>query len=138
MPDVDYSRGNYAALPSDDTDLEFIFNGNEYQDVKYEDNVYVAQTAYTQNAVFLFKKQFTDDVSAPTATWIGRTTLAPSSSTVYLQVYNRTSGLWETVDSDNTTAADTKFTLTAVISHGLSNYFDINNFIAFRVYQLDA
>jgi len=66
--------------------------------------------------------------------WEGQTDLAPSSSTVFLQIFNRNTPAWETVDSDNTTAADTDFTLEANIPD-LTNYKNASNVISCRVYQ---
>lgn len=66
--------------------------------------------------------------------WEGQTTLAPTSSTVYLQIYNRNTLTWNTVDSDNTSNADTDFVLSADIAD-LTNYKDVNAVIVCRVYQ---
>jgi hypothetical protein len=61
--------------------------------------------------------------------------LAPSLSTVYLQIYNTSSDEWETVDSDNSSNADTDFSLIASMED-LTNYKNISNVISCRVYQL--
>jgi hypothetical protein len=66
--------------------------------------------------------------------WLGKTTLAPSSSTVYLQIYNRNTSEWETVDSDNSSSADVSFQLQANILD-LTNYKDIDTYISCRIYQ---
>jgi len=58
-------------------------------------------------------------------------------STVFLQIYNRDTTTWETIDSDNSTAADTDFILTADMAD-LTDYKDNNNVIVCRVYQLDV
>lgn len=82
--------------------------------------------------------QFKDDVGASNSCnleWEGQSNLAPSSSAVVLQIYNRNTLEWDTVDSDNTTAADTDFTLNANVAD-LTNYKDGNNIISCRVYQL--
>jgi len=75
-------------------------------------------------------------VTPPTVTCRVKTSLAPVDSTVYLQIYNRISTLWETLDSDSVSLVNTKFTLTGTLTGGLSQYKDINNWYAFRVYQL--
>jgi hypothetical protein len=56
-------------------------------------------------------------------------------STIYLQIFNRDTPTWETVDSDNSSAADTDFILTANIPD-LTNYKDANGVIVCRIYQL--
>jgi len=81
--------------------------------------------------------QYKDFVGAETACsleWEGQTTLLPSSSTVYLQIYNRNTPAWETVDSDNASPANADFTLSGNIAD-LTNYKDASNVISCRVYQ---
>jgi len=124
-------------LPANDDDLENLFTGQEYSDVHIEDDVYVAQSALSEYSIFEFKNKYTSSVEAPTGTWKGRTTLAPSTSTVYLQIYNRDTTTWETLAFDNTTAANTKFTLIGTQYHNLSDYYDGSNWISWRVYQDD-
>ena len=104
--------------------------------VATEDNIYVEQSANLEYSIFQFKNQHSNDTGRPIITWIGRSNLAPSSSTVYLQIYNRTTSLWETLTSNNSAGADTKFTLTATVSGTLSDYYDVSNWISYRVYQL--
>ena len=58
----------------------------------------------------------------------------PSLSTVYLQIYNRDSTTWENVDSDNTTAINTDFSLKADIAD-TTNYKNASNVISCRGYQ---
>jgi hypothetical protein len=138
MGTEEYSRGNYAVLPADCVDLENIFTAQEYIDVATENNVYVTQSAFNEYSAFYFKDRHTTDVEAPTVIAKTRSTLAPSSSTVYLQIFNRTTATWETVDSDSTTAADTKFTLTATQYHNLDDYYDASKWLCYRIYQLDV
>jgi len=123
-------------LPADDTDLENTFIWSEYNDVATDDDTYVQQCATDENTIFLFKDQHTNNTDAIQPYWKGKTSIAPSQSTVYLQVYNRITPGWETVDSDNATAADTEFVLQADIQTNLSDYYDASNWVAFRVYQM--
>ena len=131
-----YTRGDYAALPSDDADLENAFTNSEYDQVDADDADRVAQTATNEYAIFQFKdyagSNTTIDVS-----WDGQSDLAPSSSTVYLQIYNYDTPGWENVDSDGAAAADTDFELTGQIAD-LTNYKTAQNTITCRVYQQRA
>jgi len=54
---------------------------------------------------------------------------------VQLQIYNRTSGEWETIDTNNTSLADTNFTLTSFVDSNLSDYFDADYWVSCRIYQ---
>jgi len=67
-------------------------------------------------------------------TWDGQTNVACTVATVYLQIYNRITQAWETVDSDALSGADNDFELYAEIAD-LTNYKDGSNVISCRVYQ---
>ena len=126
-----------AVLPADDTDLENAFTPDDYDDVAIDDGVRVAQTAIAEFAVFLFKDKHTED-DAINVKWNGQSDLAPSDSAIYLQIYNRDTTAWETLDSDDATAADTDFDLEGQVVANLADYFDANFWIACRVYQEDV
>jgi hypothetical protein len=66
--------------------------------------------------------------------WEGKTSLAPTSSTVYLQIYNQITTTWIEVDHDDTSDADINFILTGEIPD-LTDYKDGNSLISCRVYQ---
>jgi len=85
--------------------------------------------------VFVWKDKHSDNTSVIISTCILKTSIAPSVNTVYLQIYNRNLGAWETLDSDNVTAADTEFTLNGIQSTDLSYYYDANYFVIHRIYQ---
>ena len=123
-----------AALPADDADLENAFTPDDYDDVALDDGTRVAQTATDEYSAFLFKDKHTED-AAINVTWNGQSDLAPSVSTVYLQIYNRITPTWETLDSDDTTAADTDFDLEGQVVANLDQYFDGDFWISCRVYQ---
>jgi hypothetical protein len=129
----DYTRGDYGVLPTIDDDLETAYTEQELTDVSVDDSDYVAQTATQEFMIHQFK-DYTGENNSCRLTWIGKSTLAPSSSTVYLQIYNRTLGEWEGVDSDALSDADTDFTLAADIAD-LSDYKDSNTVISCRIYQ---
>ena len=113
--------------------MENTYSVQDYTDVSAKDDVRVGQTATDEFAIHQFKDYVGDSPSA-NLEWEGQSDLAPSSSTVLLQIYNRDTLAWETVDSDNTTAADTDFSLIANIAD-LTNYKDESKTIACRVYQ---
>jgi len=115
--------------------LETVFTCPEYEDVLVDDNVYVSQSASNEYVIFLWKGKNDNNTDNISITCISKTSLAPSSSTVYLQIYNQNGSVWETKDSDNTTAADTEFPLTSTISVDVSDYYDGSNWVTWRVYQ---
>lgn len=62
---------------------------------------------------------------------------APSSSPVYLKIWNGTTLSWETLDTVSDKDADTDFSLYADVPTNESNYYDFGNQIAVLVYQLN-
>lgn len=133
---ADYSRGDYAALPADDTNLETAFNWTGYTNVAVVDSVFEDQTATAQYSIFEFKNKHTNNTDPFDVTCVLKSSLAPSESTVYLQIYNRTLGAWQTLRTNNTAAANTPFTLDDHTTVGLSDYYDANFWVSFRVMQL--
>lgn len=115
--------------------MENDYSVQDYLDVDTKNNVRVGQTATDEYTIHQFK----DYVEGNNCTleWEGQTNCPPVLSTVYLQIYNRDTDEWETVDSDNTTAEDTDFILTADIAD-LADYKNVNNVIVCRVYQQDV
>ena len=128
-----YTRGDEAALPGDDADLETVYSAQDDLDVETKNDVRVSQDATGEYTIHQYK----DDVGVSNSTdleWEGQTNNPPSLSTVYLQIYNRDTPAWETVDSDNTTGIDTDFTLSGNIAD-LTDYKDGSNIISCRIYQ---
>lgn len=66
-----------------------------------------------------------------------KSSLAPTDSPVYLQIWNGTTLSWETIDSMILEDADIMFGLEASVAVNDSNYYDFGNQIAVRVYQLN-
>lgn len=128
-----YSRGDYAALPADDTDLETAYSEQDYLDVDADDATRVAQTATDEYAIHQFKDHAGENMSA-SLTWNGQSDVAPSSSIVKLQIYNYDTPAWEDVDSNNAANADTDFTLSGNIAD-LTDYKSPTNYITCRVWQ---
>lgn len=116
--------------------METIFTAYEVSDVNSEDDIYVLQSASNgQYAVFLFKNQNVNSTDDIYVFWKGRSAVAPSARTVFLQIYNRNSTTWETLDSDSITAANTKFTLSGSITANHADYYDAGHWVACRVQQ---
>lgn len=134
--DKNYSRGDQGSLPASDTNLESLFTTTGYANVLTDDNVYEAQTATDQYAIAQFKNKATNASDQIFVSWTGKSSLAPSTSQVVLQIYNRDTTTWETLDTDSATGADSEFTLTGSKTTNLADYYDSNNWVSCRVYQL--
>ena len=132
-----YSRESASDLESDDSVLTTQFSEQDYTDVGTDNDTYVDLQGTAQYMKFLFQEVNDNETNEQKfdITWKGKSSLAPSSATVYLQIYNRTDEIWETLDSDNSSSADTKFTLSGTQSTDLSDYYDENYIISARVYQ---
>lgn len=131
-----YSRKASASLPSTDANLSNLFTSTGYANVLSEDSLFEDQSATGQYSIFLFKNQGNAITDPINVSWIGKSSIAPSESTVYLQIYNRNSGLWETLDSNAIESINTVFTLTGAQLTSLSNYYDASLWVSCRVYQL--
>ena len=129
-----YSRGDEIELPADDADLETIFSGVDYTTVELDDGSYVTQSAVGEFSIFLFKNRNISQQHIKIG-WTGQTDRAASESAVYLQIYNRTTMLWEDVASNNIASENEDFNLGGWITQNLDDYFDPDFQIACRVYQ---
>lgn len=130
----EYSKGSKQTLPTDLSPLDASYNSTEITNSSADNSTRVSQTGtgYVIHQRTIKNSNNTDSISV---TWNGQTTTPPSSSTVYLQIWNANSSSWETFDSDNSTAKNTDFDLTANITSSLSNYYYGNNWVSIRVYQ---
>jgi hypothetical protein len=129
-----YTRGDEVILPISDNDLETVYTEIEENTVAKSDNTYVKQQGATQYMIHQFKR-FVGDATLCTLYLEGKSTLATRSSIVNLQILNRSTGIWETLASNNTTNEDDNFELTDTITD-LTNYKDGDRIISCRVYQL--
>lgn len=99
-----------------------------------DDTIRVGQAATGQYAVHQFK-DFIGDLSKVTLTCDVQTDLLPSTSSVYLQIYNRITTTWITVDSNSGSPINEDFVLTADITD-TSDYVSVQGIISCRIYQL--
>ena len=131
---TNYSRGAYAALLTNDNDLETIYTEQEVEAVDTNNGTSVEQTG--SNGYILH--QFKNFVGANTSCqlhWEGQTTLAAHESTVYLQIYNQTLDRWDTVTYNARVNQDRDFEIIGEV-RDLSDYKTSENTISCRVYQL--
>jgi hypothetical protein len=131
---TNFSRGDYSSRPTDDADLENVYTAGEVTQVGSDDADRVSQSAIVQYAIHQYK----NDVGTSTRwslRWNGQSSMAPSTSKVVLQIYNRDGSTWDTLDEENGVGANTDFDLTATISSDADHYKDANNIICCRVYQ---
>lgn len=120
-------------LPTGDSDLSTGYTVDEVLDVASDDDVYVCETALSGYVVHQYKVYAGSQTKVIVRIKM-KSSLAPSGSTAYLQVYNQVTSAWGTIDTDNTTAADTEFYLEAYIAD-LTNYKDSGGVVSMRIYQ---
>ena len=123
-----------GAMPTTIDDLSNVFTATDFSEVFSDDNSYHDITGSGFLAVMARKRnsnstdQFAINIKL-------KSSRAPTSSTVYMQLYNHNTDSWEAADSDNVTAADTELTLSVDKTTSLSDYYDADNYIAIRAYQ---
>jgi len=130
---TNFSRGDYASLPTTNADLETIYSAGEITQVSLDDSDRVSQTGAGQYIIHQYKA----DVEANTSCslkWNGQSSLSTVTSAVKLQIYKVSTTTWEDVDTESGTGANTDFDLTGTIAD-LTNYKD-GTIITCRVYQL--
>jgi len=132
-----FTRESASDLESDDTNLTTVFSEQEYTDVGTDDDDFVDLEGNGVYQKFLFKayNDNSNNTDNFVITWKGKTTLAPSDSSVYLQIYNRDTPSWETIDTESSANANTEFTLSGIKTTSLSDYYDEDYVVNCRVYQ---
>lgn len=133
-----YSRGSQASLPTNTTNMATLFTQTDYDNAATDDASRAEETG-SDYVIHLFKYDNANNTDNITIDWNGQCADAPSASTVYLQIWNSNSSSWETLDSDNTTGANTDFDLSGSITSSQSNYYTgSDNTVIARVYQQAA
>jgi len=133
-----YSRDDRAALPTTDSNLDNLFTTTEYAEVAEVDDDFATQSATDQYSIYEFKNKGNAPTDNIVVTWVGQSNIAPSLSPVVLQIYNRDSATWETLDTNSTMSANANFSLSGTKTSSLSDYYDGSNWVSCRVYQLAA
>lgn len=129
-----YTREASVTLPADDTDLSTTYNSTDITNVESDNDVRVDLTG-SDYLIHQFKYTHSNNTDPFSVALNVRSTKAPSTNPVYLQVYNRTSTSWETLATNNSENADTDFDLQGSKNSSLSDYYDGSNVLSFRVYQ---
>jgi hypothetical protein len=130
-PTKRYSKDAVSLLPSTTTDLTYYLDNRGYTNVDSDDGNYDPITSSSSIPVFLFAKKNTNNTDAINITWNGQSTVAPSSATVTMEIWNGSS--WEQVASNNSAGANTDFTLSGTKSG--TNYYNGSYWVYVRVYQ---
>jgi hypothetical protein len=127
---VDCSDGTTAAsnLPSTAVSYDNFLDDLGYNNVATSDNFHDSLfSAASSSLAYNFKKKNTNTTDGIIVTWEGQISVSTSTS---LQIYNNTSGLWETLESSTTPQANNDFTLTGTVSG--AGYYDGSNIAAIR------
>ena len=129
-----YSYEDCATLPPDASDLANYMDVTEIASVIADDasRFSFGTLAYNVQQIRKKKANSTDGIAI---SWNGQSNIAPSSSAMYLQIYNFTTSLWETVDSYSLTTVDSDFNLTATIASSVADYYNVSNEVVCRVYK---
>jgi len=128
-----YTRGDEAILPlNNDNDLETTYSIPDIDKVVSKDLSWVPQTGLQQFMIHQFKDYIAENSCSLECQL--KSDLFPSSSTVYLQIFNRVGLVWDEVDSESLADPNVDFILTGTIAN-LANYKDASNVISCRVYQ---
>jgi len=130
-----YSYESAHGLAINDTARFNSFTTQNYLDSQADDSVYTNNQGIGEFNIFVFKYKNSNNTDMIDLEWNGKSTKAPSTFPVYLQIWNNTDAVWETVTSNNSASASTDFTLTGTITSNLSKYYKTGNEVTARVYQ---
>ena len=127
-----YTRGERVSVPDNINDLDILYTEQEEEEVLTRNKVYVGQTGILKYMIHQFKS-FVGENTFCTIEWEGRSSLSATESTVYLQIWNYSDEVWETIDTEIYAPQDINFELSAQIPV-LADYID-NQVISCRVWQ---
>jgi hypothetical protein len=120
--DCGFIRSNMILPTSSTTDLRFYLDNDEYTKVGTSDDSRDSIVGGA-NTTIAYQGRMThgNNSDSFTVSWEGQLSVATST---FLQLYNRTAGKWETVATNTSPTPNTDFTLSALISTGVSTYID--------------
>jgi len=130
-----FSYESLNALPNNKEDLNILYGEEDEEAVESDNGVRVPVTGndfYLAHQFRVINNSNKDVIKVKVNL---QSTLAPSFSPIYLQIWNITTSSWQTLDSDSTSLADIDFNLTGIRSTNLDSYYDSDYEVAFRVYQ---
>ncbi len=131
-----YTREAKDALPSTKDDLSPIYTTREERDVYSYDQVVVdLNGAVNKYLIHQFKVLNDNRKDFIKIKIDAKSTLAPSSRPIYLQVWNGTTNAWETLASNAVKEAHEDLSLYYFIDTAQEKYYDFDNEVAVRIYQ---
>ena len=128
-----FTRSDESSLPADDLSLNNSYTDAEVTNMGSNNTSYVERDSLQEYALHQYKFDAAGQTSA-SITWNGKSNVATGTSPVLLQIYNRSTKSWSTIDTESTAGAGTEFDLTATVNP-LTNYKDANGMVTCRVYQ---
>lgn len=131
-----YSRGPMGTtLPTVTTDLRDVYGVDDLAAVlTVDDGLYSIQPASDQYPGHLYKVTILSDTMW--YNWTGKVGVATSTLSAHFQIYNNNTSNFDTITTDNVTAANTNFTFAGTQAVSVANgYKDGSNVVCCRVYQ---
>lgn len=132
---VVYKLYSPPTLPATNAELVNPFTTSMYGNVSTDDGDYFVERGSTY-LIREYKNKHQNSTDNIKFTWKGRSTVSTLVSPILIQIYNVSSGLWETLANQTLVPADTDFQVTVSQSANVSNYYDASNVVTFRSYQL--
>ncbi len=124
-----------VSLPSNKNNLAIIYGAQDEMDVSEDDGIRVPISGLLTYLAHQYRIVNNNSMDAVCIKINLQSTLAPSISPVYLQIWNVLTSTWDTKTSNTTAAEDTDFDLEYLLDSNQANYYDENHEIAIRVYQ---
>lgn len=130
-----YSYEAFNTLPITNDELEIPYGAEDDIAVSADDESYVPVTGSTTYLAHEFKKVNNTNQDSIKILVNLKSSLSGSTQPIYLQVWNETDQVWETIATDSTVLANTDVDMTYTISANQTKYYDSSYTVTFRVWQ---
>jgi hypothetical protein len=133
---IKYSKGTFAALPANYSDLAYYLDPVGYSGVSAEDGIYDSLQSSANIPIYNFAVKHSNSSDKINASWTGTSTVSAAANPIFLQVYRFGSvNAWQTIAS--TSASSANLNLAGEINSLLSQYY-LSDWTYWRVYQLSG
>ena len=126
--------GAYSSLPIDDSDLMYSYNSTDLENVELLDSNIVTLKDYGY-LIHQFKVLGGNNTYSIKLTWKGYSTMSCVTNPCYLQIYNYTDNVWETIGTNNVTVANALIILNGSKTTDLEKYYNGSLYVLCRIYQ---
>ncbi len=133
---IRYSKASPISVPSGSSDLDYFLDPEGYSDISLDDGNRDVLTTSNSYPIYNFASRNSTSSDAINIIWNGQSSISGADAEFVLQAYRFGSvNSWITLSTNSTSTENIDFDLEGQINSNLSDYYDINNRVYFRLYQ---